>query len=566
MKLKSRAADFRVRELLAPEVLQKKGEFRIYRVIKRKLTSLEAAEVLAQEAGRGAGEIAMCGLKDRQGVTTQYMSIRHGPEVSAAGSDVKIETIGFAAKELDSKDSTGNAFELVVRDLHTEELAALRTNLARIRKQGVINYFDEQRFGNLRHGQGWIALDLMKGQAERALKMLLAARSLHDDPRTKVLKQALWENWGDWSACRDIAGKLGAHHSVFEHLRRHPDDFAGAFYHVSSRVRLIHLYAYQSHVWNRAVADFVREHVPVDKRVVLESEEGPLVYPAERDLLPVAPDATFRLPGPGLEDVIDPVQRGLLADVLAGDRLAPGQFQIEGVSGMALKGEDRPLFVHPAHLRVRPPKADPHHRNAAMVGVRFELPRGAYATLVARRLFEVPGRAPQSLAEVQGRELAEESGEPLEGRPQRRSPRPEGREERAPRAGARRFDGPPPRRGPRDERGFDGPPRRGPRDDRDGPPRRGPRAERGFDGPPPRGPRFERGFDGPPRRGPRDDREGPPRRFVGDEGGAPPWRERRGPPRGPERGFDGPPRRPRPGPGRGPRDDGPAPRPPRRPR
>lgn len=298
MKLKSRAADFRVRELLAPEVLQKKGEFRIYRVIKRKLTSLEAAEVLAQEAGRGAGEIAMCGLKDRQGVTTQYMSIRHGPEVSAAGSDVKIETIGFAAKELDSKDSTGNAFELVVRDLHTEELAALRTNLARIRKQGVINYFDEQRFGNLRHGQGWIALDLMKGQAERALKMLLAARSLHDDPRTKVLKQALWENWGDWSACRDIAGKLGAHHSVFEHLRRHPDDFAGAFYHVGSRVRLIHLYAYQSHVWNRAVADFVREHVPVDKRVVLESEEGALIYPSERDLLPVAPDATFRLPGP----------------------------------------------------------------------------------------------------------------------------------------------------------------------------------------------------------------------------------------------------------------------------
>jgi hypothetical protein len=262
------------------------------------------------------------------------------------------------------------------------------------------------------------------------------------------------------------------------------------------------------------VADFVREHVPLDKRVVLDSEEGPLIYPAERDLLPVAKDATFRLPGPGLEDVIDPVQRGLFADVLAADRIRPPQFQIEGVSGMALKGEDRPLFVFPAHLRVRPPKADPHHRAAAMVGVRFELPRGAYATLVARRLFEVPGRAPQSLSEVQGRELEEDRSEPLEGR--------------APRRDERGFDGPlrraprEDRRGPprRDERGFDGPPRRGPRDDRRGPPRRD-----------------ERGFDGPPRRAPRDDRRGPPRRD--------------------ERGFDGPPRR-------GPRDDGP--RPVRRPR
>lgn len=550
MKLKSRAADFRVRELLTPDVLTKKGEHRVYRVLKRKLTSLEAAEVLAQEAGRGAGEISMCGLKDRQGVTTQYMSIRHGPEVSVSGSDVKIETVGFATEPLESRHSEGNAFELNVRGLRQDDIAALRTNLPRVRKQGVVNYFDEQRFGNLRHGQGWIALDLMRGDAGRALKMLVAARSLHDDPRSKTLKAALRENWGDWGACRDIAGKLGAHHSVFEHLRKHPEDPAGAFFHVGGRIRLIHLYAYQSHVWNRAVADFVREHVPLERRIVVDSEEGPLVYPDERELLPVPADATFRLPGPGLEDVIDPVQRGLLADVLAADRISPAQFRIEGVSGMALKGEDRPLFVVPQHLRVRPPKPDPNERGALMVGVRFELPRGAYATLVTRRLFEAPGRAPLEFTDGGG-ELPRERGE-------RRSFRaPEGDER--------------PRRPRQDDRGgYARDDRRGPpRDDRRGPPRDDRRGPPRFDSErPPRAPRFERdggpgrfergparGFDrGPARgfdRGPRDDR--PPQ----------PWRERSGPPRDDrpgrfERAPDRPPRRPR--------ADGPPPRAPRKPR
>ena len=43
MRIKQRLDDFRVRELLAPDFLQERGEYRVYRVTKRKLTSLEAA-------------------------------------------------------------------------------------------------------------------------------------------------------------------------------------------------------------------------------------------------------------------------------------------------------------------------------------------------------------------------------------------------------------------------------------------------------------------------------------------------------------------------------------------
>src|SRR5262245_12743231 len=99
---------------------------------------------------------------------------------------------------------------------------------------------------------------------------------------------------------------------------------------------------------------------------------------------------SFRLPGEGLTDVAQPLQRELLAAALASEGLTPEQLRIHGVPGFQLKGEDRPLLLLPRHLRVRPAEEDHTRRGALLVRVRFELPRGGYATLVVDRLF---GRA-----------------------------------------------------------------------------------------------------------------------------------------------------------------------------
>ena len=384
MKLKQRVEDFRVRELLIEAPQEGRAPYRVYRVTKRKLTSIEAARRIAQEVGVTPADVSMAGLKDRQGVTIQHMAVHHGPPLSITEPDLRIESIGYCSEKLTSTASAGNAFELVVRGLDSEELAELRANLSRVREGGIVNYFDDQRFGNLRHNQGWIALDLMAGEHERALRMLLTSNSYGDDPKRRAFKRAMAANWGDWSQCRDVAGRFGEHHSIFEQLKREPEDFAAAFSRVATRLRLIHLYAFQSHIWNRAVAELVRSRTKVDERVVVKSLEGPLVFPPPTTNLDDHP--TFRLPGPQLEDVENEEQRKFLTDALATEGLVPADFEIHGVAGFALKGEDRPLIVRPQHLRVRPAEPDKLNRGLRMVRVRFELPRGAYATLLVRRL------------------------------------------------------------------------------------------------------------------------------------------------------------------------------------
>lgn len=390
MKLKQRQTDFRVEELLRGDFLRPRGAHRVYRVTKRKHTSVEAARVLSDLAGVAAREVSMAGLKDRQGVTRQYMTIPGGREVSYRDLRLGIETVGFSERRLESRDSQGNAFAVIARDLSRVEVERLRASLEAVREHGLPNYFDEQRFGNLRHNQGWIVRHLLHGRIERGLRRMLSAVSDHDRAETRAFKSALHRCWGDWSACRDVAGRFGKHHSVFEHLRRAPHDFAGAFRHVATRERLIHLYAWQSHLWNRALAMHLGRSLPGGERFALRGREGRLVFP--RGACP-APDpwgGTFPLTGARLQGVTHADQRSLYTEVLAAMGLRPAQLAVEGVPGFALKPEERGLVVRPSELRARPTEPDRENRDRRLVRLSFRLPRGAYATLVVRRLVGPP--------------------------------------------------------------------------------------------------------------------------------------------------------------------------------
>jgi len=378
MKLKSKPGDFVVREILRDGYLRSRGRFRVYRVTKRKYTSLEAAGFLARRAGVDGSEVGMAGLKDRQGITTQFMSVPGGRMVRWQSPEISIEFAGFSGEALTSRHSEGNDFDVIVRDLPRDAETRVEAGIAAVREHGLVNYFGEQRFGNLRSGQGWIARDLALGKHERALRNLLGAGSERDDEKNRKFKAALNSRWGDWRACREIAGVFGAHHSVFEHLGRHPGDFAGAFRRISPKLRLIHLYAWQSHLWNRAVARYVEEITPPRDRIAVPSPEGRLIHSRGPMAFDPAMHGTFRLPGPGFEDVDHPRQRELLAQALGLEGLQPKDFRIEGVPGFQLKGEDRALALHPRDLR--------SSRTARGLRLSFALPRGGYALLVVQRL------------------------------------------------------------------------------------------------------------------------------------------------------------------------------------
>ena len=386
MRLKRTQDDFRVFEQL-DEAQLAGGEYLVHRITKKGLTTAEAAEALAKQAGVELDSISFAGIKDRDGVCGQYMTVLGGSPVNLKTSQLTIRHIGKHNAEISHALLGGNSFELVLRDLEAKEMARIRHNLAQTRDWGLPNYFDDQRFGCLRHGQGFVVRKLLRGDIEGALKSLMCAPSPYGGEQVEKFKVGMSRRWGDWedlsTYCR---GRRGA--SLFEHLRDNPDDFRGALERgISTRERTIHLFAYQSHLWNRVAAMWIRGVIPNDENLGwLPCDDGALPVFRELETEQLASLRTETLPlfGEGVE--LDGLVERYYRTVFKTERIEPEAFLNLDISGFRPKSEDRPLLMVPEFLRAAPAERDDMYRKAQKMRLRFTLPRGQYSTLVVKRL------------------------------------------------------------------------------------------------------------------------------------------------------------------------------------
>ena len=385
MRLKTIPEDFRVRELLQwPDVPD--GDYVVHLVHKEKLSTPEALSLLVREANVDRGTIAYAGLKDRQAITDQYITIeRRAVEIRLPS--LRVQPVGSTDKPLTSRLSTGNAFTIVVRDLVPHRAALLRRSLPSLVKTGFPNYFDDQRFGCLRHGQGFPMRSVLLGDFERALQQFVAEPSPVAITGDVKLKRTLQLRWRDWDACARIA-RGPAYTPIFQHLLAHPDDFRGAIECVPLRQRVIHAFAYQSFLWNRAVSRLLRGGVNSAQRLRLSTLAGDLL--AWKYLAPdrEAKLKVMRTPlfGPLGDGGSEPFKKAMHEELQAAG-LTRDDFAQNEVPGMIWKEEPRDVLVKPADVDDVRLEGDDINAGQVKATLQFALPRGAYATMMIKRLF-----------------------------------------------------------------------------------------------------------------------------------------------------------------------------------
>ena len=391
MRLKQRPGDFQVREDFHFTPAEQ-GEHYVHVLTKEKIDTLTALARVAHVAGVPRTAIAFAGLKDRQGITEQWISLP-GLKVQIDEPGLQVRYVGRSDQAVTSKQNQGNHFVIVVRDLTPGDAGRLRRNLPSLQKGGLPNYFDDQRFGCLKHGQGFIVAELLRGRAEKALKGLIATPSAEAEGGDVALKRILSQHWGDWEACRSIArGPL--FRPIFDHLIKRPRDFPGAIAKVTQRLKLIHLYAFQSFLWNRAVSRYLERFIPERERVKLHTLCGDLW--AWRYLPQDKPDLLLSAELPLVAantEFKDRMFRAMTLDVLHDGGMSLPKLAGTEVAGMVFKEELRPLVLKPLDLRIGPAQPDEQNKGRSKVQLEFSLPRGAYATLVIKRLFADPPRA-----------------------------------------------------------------------------------------------------------------------------------------------------------------------------
>ena len=141
-----------------------KGEHQYLHVRKRLLTTPDMVRRLARAAGVNEREVGYAGLKDKHAVTTQWVSLFSKTPLSTelgVGPGIEILQVTRHDNKLRTGHLLGNRFTITLVGVTDGAAARAEAVVARLRSDGLPNYFGAQRFGhggrNLADALAWLA-------------------------------------------------------------------------------------------------------------------------------------------------------------------------------------------------------------------------------------------------------------------------------------------------------------------------------------------------------------------------------------------------------------------------
>ncbi|MDP3918472.1 MAG: tRNA pseudouridine(13) synthase TruD [Nanoarchaeota archaeon] len=199
MKLKEKPEDFVVKEVLNLDLSG--GEYHYYKMTK---TNWNTLDVIKQINKQGLKYVGYAGLKDRNAVTTQYISVKK--KINFLIKDVEFEYLGSGKQGIYIGMLEGNEFIITIRDLDKK----LRP------VEEMLNIFGEQRFST---------------------KNVLIGKYL------------IKSNF--YTACKELG------------LKYEGNDYIGALRKFGVNNLRLYVHAYQSFLWNKVAKKSKKEVLPI---------------------------------------------------------------------------------------------------------------------------------------------------------------------------------------------------------------------------------------------------------------------------------------------------------------
>jgi tRNA pseudouridine13 synthase len=385
LKLKRLPEDFQVEELTPFGTAG--GPFAYYRLTKRSQGTPEVIEAILRRWNMARAQIGYGGLKDRHAVTVQYVTIKNGPRRELHEKSFDLVYLGQAQRAFGPQDISGNRFRITLRDLTSEAEQQARSALERAAIDGVPNYFDDQRFGSVGQSGEFVAQPWCLGNYERAIWLALADPNSHDRPDEREQKQILRDHWGDWKTCKATLSR-SHRRSIVTFLDDRPGDFRGAIARVRVDLRGLYLSAFQSALWNRILAAWLKRVCAPEQLIGVGLQLGSVPFfrhlqPDQiRDLqsteLPLPSARTKLEPGP-IEDVV--------TEVLREAGLELRQVRVKYPRDSFFSKGNRAAAISLGEV-TQLAETDDLYPGKRKLTLSFDLPRGSYATIVVKRLTE----------------------------------------------------------------------------------------------------------------------------------------------------------------------------------
>ena len=324
MIIKEIPEDFVVNEVIDLKLTKEINNYTIFKLTKKNWDAFKIIESLAKALIIKSKLIGFAGNKDKQAITSQYISFFKIPRERIENikiNDVKLEFQGYSVERINLGDLKGNSFVIVVRDLINKKDLPNKIYLE--------NYFDDQRFGN-KHNTHLVGKALVKKDFKTACLLL--------------------------------------------NLQTKNNDYIGALRSQQRRLLRFYLSSYQSLIFNKILSKYLEniEHYQ------LEYSLGKLNFTDSKNKKIKIPLIGFDVK---LTKEIKPIAEGILKE----EGVSIQDFLIRSLPELVTESAYRPAFLEVKDIKYKFDN-DELHKDKLKCTVTFSLTKGAYATLLIKKL------------------------------------------------------------------------------------------------------------------------------------------------------------------------------------
>ncbi len=370
-KLKQLPEDFQVKEVIDLKI-RDQGPYAYFILKKKNWTTPQALERLADALKIDKKLFTVAGMKDKHGITEQYVCIKRFDLQRLKKIEIKdmaLTLLGYGTKRIGIGSLSSNTFTITVRNLD----APLRAIAY------MPNYYDDQRFGEVRPNTHLVGKALVRRRYEEAMKIYLGKPFFTETPDHQAWRAQLEKQWGKFTL--NPARGMFYERKVLRVLRQSPKSYISAFKVLPKQLLTLFVQAYQSFLFNRLLDQYIRKQYHSFKLV-------PTVVGDYASVLPKEEDRTLELPMIGytsyhVHHSIEPLVEGILEK----EKMQHHYFQNKAWKDMTSRTIMRKAFVLVKNLQFGKLEEDELNKNKFKQSVRFQLQKGSYATMAVKCMY-----------------------------------------------------------------------------------------------------------------------------------------------------------------------------------
>jgi tRNA pseudouridine13 synthase len=349
MIIKKSPEDFIVEELPVKE-WDDAGHYAVFKLIKTNLNTERAIEIISGKFHVSRSIIKYAGSKDRHAITTQYISIPSKnivvSKICMDDEDLKLSHVGYTDEPLSLGSLKGNRFVITARELTPKESSNIKSKNIRDTNNDethiIPNYFDDQRFSINNYN---IGLNILKRNYKKAVEFMCESSSIYKD-------------------ATDI------------YILSNPNDYIGALKHIPKKTLLMLIHSVQSYIYNEALTKILIEYAERNsiEYYIVEYSMGRLIF--YRDISNYEKCGIENLELLGFDTkTVNHYVNNIIKEL----GLTQRDFIVRAIPDLSVEGTTRECFVNVENLEII-------SMNERTI-LEFELPKGSYATMVLKALF-----------------------------------------------------------------------------------------------------------------------------------------------------------------------------------